>query len=195
MISDAAKMVSVESHVLRYWEEELKLPIKRNELGHRFYSAKDVERFCKIKELKNKGLQLKAIKSLMEQEGKAQSKSSLAIFPVQSNNAVAKAKNEDIVSSMSEEVEREEKRKRLQFLLQQFISDALRENRQEICTDIKECVLKEIDYQFRLQDEKADEREKNRLAAEEERYKHFDELLCNRTRRKIKDKRKRHSVS
>ena len=30
MISDAAKEVDVESHVLRYWEEELKLPIKRN---------------------------------------------------------------------------------------------------------------------------------------------------------------------
>ena len=27
MISDAAKMVDVESHVLRYWEDELELPI------------------------------------------------------------------------------------------------------------------------------------------------------------------------
>ena len=37
LISDAAKKVQVESHVLRYWEEELKLPIKRNEMGHRYY--------------------------------------------------------------------------------------------------------------------------------------------------------------
>ena len=35
MISDAAKMVDVESHVLRYWEEELKIDIPRNEMGHR----------------------------------------------------------------------------------------------------------------------------------------------------------------
>ena len=27
MISDAAKKVEVEAHVLRYWEEELELPI------------------------------------------------------------------------------------------------------------------------------------------------------------------------
>ena len=27
MISDAAKLVDVEAHVLRYWEEELELPI------------------------------------------------------------------------------------------------------------------------------------------------------------------------
>lgn len=30
-ISDAAKMVKVESHVLRYWEDELSLDIPRNE--------------------------------------------------------------------------------------------------------------------------------------------------------------------
>ena len=35
MISDAARLVEVESHVLRYWEEELELPIARNEMGHR----------------------------------------------------------------------------------------------------------------------------------------------------------------
>ena len=29
-ISDAAKEVQVESHVLRYWEDELKLSIHRN---------------------------------------------------------------------------------------------------------------------------------------------------------------------
>ena len=37
MISDASKMLEVENHVLRYWEEELELPIPRNELGHRYY--------------------------------------------------------------------------------------------------------------------------------------------------------------
>ena len=35
LISEAAKKVDVETHVLRYWEEELELPIKRNELWHR----------------------------------------------------------------------------------------------------------------------------------------------------------------
>ena len=45
MISDAGNIVNVESHVLRYWEEELGIPIKRNELGHRYYTSEDVERF------------------------------------------------------------------------------------------------------------------------------------------------------
>ena len=68
LISDAAKQVQVESHVLRYWEEELKLPIKRNELGHRFYTEEDIARFISIKRLKEKGLQLKAIKLVLQDE-------------------------------------------------------------------------------------------------------------------------------
>ena len=35
MISDAAALAGVETHVLRYWEEELDLTIPRNEMGHR----------------------------------------------------------------------------------------------------------------------------------------------------------------
>ena len=35
LISETAKLVQVEPHVLRYWEEELGLSIKRNEMGHR----------------------------------------------------------------------------------------------------------------------------------------------------------------
>ena len=36
-ISEAARLLEVENHVLRYWEEELGLTIPRNELGHRYY--------------------------------------------------------------------------------------------------------------------------------------------------------------
>lgn len=66
LISEAAKQVKVESHVLRYWEEELNLPIKRNEQGHRFYTSDDIERFSQIKLLKEQGLQLKAIRLLLK---------------------------------------------------------------------------------------------------------------------------------
>ena len=58
MISDAAGLVNVESHVLRYWEEELELDIPRNELGHRYYTQENIREFQQIKELKEKGYQL-----------------------------------------------------------------------------------------------------------------------------------------
>ena len=51
-ISEAAKEVKVENHVLRYWEEELNLPVKRNEQGHRYYTREDIDRFVYIKQLK-----------------------------------------------------------------------------------------------------------------------------------------------
>ena len=35
MISDAAALAGVETHVLRYWEEELDLTIPRNEKTYR----------------------------------------------------------------------------------------------------------------------------------------------------------------
>ena len=72
LISETAKLVGVESHVLRYWEEELKLPIRRNELGHRYYTKEDVEQFREIKKLKEQGLQLKAIRTVLTAEGSMQ---------------------------------------------------------------------------------------------------------------------------
>lgn len=54
LISDAAKKVDVESHVLRYWEEELELNIPRNEMGHRYYTDYHIRLFRQVKELKEK---------------------------------------------------------------------------------------------------------------------------------------------
>ena len=55
IISDAAKMVDVEAHVLRYWEDELELPIARNEMGHRYYTEDNIQMFHRIKDLKEQG--------------------------------------------------------------------------------------------------------------------------------------------
>ena len=65
MISEAAKRVSVETHVLRYWEEELSLDIGRTEMGHRYYTEDDVQLFHCIKELKEQGMLLKDLKNLI----------------------------------------------------------------------------------------------------------------------------------
>ena len=73
-ISDAAKELEVESHVLRYWEEELNLEIPRNEMGHRYYREEEIQMLKCIKELKARGFQLKTIKQILSelQEGKGE---------------------------------------------------------------------------------------------------------------------------
>ena len=65
MISEAAKQVHVESHVLRYWEEELGLTIGRTEMGHRYYTEDDIQLFRCIKKLKDEGMLLKDLKPLI----------------------------------------------------------------------------------------------------------------------------------
>lgn len=65
MIKEASKIIRVEPHVLRYWEDELGLDIPRNDMGHRYYRKEDLEMFRGIQLLKNKGFSLKAIQLLL----------------------------------------------------------------------------------------------------------------------------------
>ncbi len=191
LISDAAKEVCVESHVLRYWEEELHLPIKRNELGHRFYTEQDVERFKQIKNMKERGLQLKAIKMILK-DGKLdvlpQEEAAECTAEVESGNSSPMAI--DIVQHHSQQTtivedSREDKAKRMQWLLQQLIRETLRENNQELCRDIKESVLKELDYQFRMQEEREEQRDLRQEQRNEEYYRKMDELLRKKSRGNI----------
>ena len=206
-ISDAAKEVKVESHVLRYWEEELHLPIKRNELGHRYYTEEDVERFKQIKGMKERGLQLKAIKMILR-DGK------LDVLPMEQQPGGGTDRAENAVREQGQEIERQEadalenyreetglaidivatrerqlateskedKSRRLQWLLQQLIRETLRENNSELCQEIKESVVKELDYQFRMQEEREEARDKMLAARDEEHYKRMDELLRKKTK-------------
>lgn len=64
-IKDAAHRINVESHVLRYWEEELSLDIPRNELGHRYYGEEQMKQLKGIQLLKEKNFSLRAIKVLL----------------------------------------------------------------------------------------------------------------------------------
>lgn len=65
LISDASHMLNVEPHVLRYWEEELGLEIKRNQMGHRYYTEEDIRVLKTIQEMKEQGILLKAIKQIL----------------------------------------------------------------------------------------------------------------------------------
>ena len=180
LISDAAKQVKVESHVLRYWEEELHLPIKRNELGHRYYTKEDVERFKEIKSMKERGLQLKAIKMILK-DGK------LDVLPEETTEKEAAAAPRMAIEIVDETVKktvpspvqetsltgenREEKVKRLQWILQQMIREAVRENNQELCRELKESMVKERDRRLEQRSE--------------EYYQKMDELLRKKTKGRL----------
>ena len=64
-VTQAAEILGVRTSVLRYWEEELQLRISRNAQGHRYYTGYDITLLANIKELKKRGLALRAIKELL----------------------------------------------------------------------------------------------------------------------------------
>lgn len=199
LISDAAKKVSVEAHVLRYWEEELRLPIKRNELGHRYYTEEDIERFLEIKNLKESGLQLKAIRMVLKngkldvvapvreeeeevlEERENTEKGEVLQMPAKDLADTGKLQVIKTERTVHPETG-DEKMKRLQWLLQQMFREVLQENNASLCQEMKESVIKELDYQFRMQEEREEERNAEKVKRDEEHYKKIDELLRKKRR-------------
>ncbi len=195
-IKEAAKELGVEAHALRFWEEELGLEIERNAQGRRVYSEENIKRFREIQKWKAQGLQLKDIKPLIhneeifQEEAVSKSRDELGSTriimyrPKESSTA-------EVISKEAADLERSEKSRRLQELLKQFISDSIRESNAEFLETIKEGLLKELDYQFRLQEEREEEREKLRIEMEDEHFKRLDEHLRSAVE---KGKRKRSTL-
>ncbi len=64
-VTQTAEILGVRASVLRYWEDELGLRINRNDQGHRYYTGYDITLLANIKELKKRGLALRAIKDVL----------------------------------------------------------------------------------------------------------------------------------
>ena len=169
LISDASKKVDVEAHVLRYWEEELELSIPRNEMGHRYYTEYYIRLFQQVKQLKEKGYQLKAIKAALE---KAAEDGSVVPGEVLEEDVVAALKETDSgeLNAGAAEEEMEEvlaggKMEQFQKLMNHIIGRAMEENSEKLSQDISYLVhdklLKEMEYLMRVSEEREEERFKN----------------------------------
>ena len=181
LISDASKKVDVEAHVLRYWEEELELDIPRNEMGHRYYTDLHIRLFKQVKNLKEKGYQLKAIKHALNQvlknEGEAQAELSDEILERDMNAALKEFKEEDAGTTLSTVKNEgmpvaamEEKMEQFQQIMNLIIGRALEVNNEKLSQDIS-CLVnekmgKELEYLLQASDQK-----------EEERFRQLDEIL------------------
>lgn len=170
MISDAAAAVNVESHVLRYWEDELKLTVPRNEMGHRYYTKENIDEFQKIKELKEQGYQLKAIKMILHNENPAdfdmEQETALAYQGGQACHPALK-ESENAASTVSPGAT---KLAQFQDMMTQIVKEAIEANNhalgKEVGEQVGDRVLKEMNYLMREQDEQ-----------EEERYRKLDEAI------------------
>ena len=187
MISDAASLVNVEAHVLRYWEEELELDIPRNEMGHRYYTKENIQQFLKIKELKEQGYQLKAIKMVVHY-GKNPQEAAEMLEMSLDKYAMPQSSTQNGNISAAEYVSAEEKMAQFRQLMSGIVKEALAENNQALGREVGESVgdrvLKEMNYLMREQEEQ-----------EEERYRKLDaairELHTKKMRGSVKKKEPR----
>lgn len=160
-ISDAAQMMDVESHALRYWEEELDLSIPRNEQGHRYYTKENIEQFQKIKDLKEKGYQLKAIKMLLHEEQplletepqpkeKAKAKEKPQVPAATAQPQMAQVTQITKQRAQSSKTGADEKMEQFQNLMTGIVKRAIEENNQAlglaVGEQVGERVLKEMNY-------------------------------------------------
>lgn len=174
MISETAKQVGVESHVLRYWEEELNLPIGRTEMGHRHYTEDDIQLFCCIKELKDQGMLLKEIKGilpdmlrakeLMKEKRKKSTAGHAGSSDGDSVKSVPSADDSANVVPMDPDVA--ELQSLFGVVMRQLLLDNNKLLEEAICKGVTEKVAKDMD--FLLQ---AKERQ------EEDRYRKLDHLI------------------
>lgn len=205
MISDASKKVDVEQHTLRYWQDELKLDIKRNGLGHRVYNDEDISTFIKIKALKEQGFQLKAIKMMLPDLDKLEKLDPTSLLSLREKVNEVEVHKEDLkddkdanaimtAEESNLQVSNESTNRMGQFrhIMKDIMSDVLKENNIElsdaVSMNVTNSVIKEMDYLLRMKEER-----------EEERYRQFDRLLREYQSSKShsaasKDKRKRKKI-
>lgn len=101
MISEAARKVQVESHVLRYWEEELGLEIGRTDMGHRYYTEDDIQLFLCIQKLKNEGMLLRDLKPMIPELTATRRRLNAARLEKEAQSAAKAAAKTDTVPSQS----------------------------------------------------------------------------------------------
>lgn len=150
MIKEAAAKIEVEPHVLRYWEEEIGLTIKRNEMGHRYYDEEDIAMLLKIKALKNEGHILKNIK----------------------NDLVIKTDEPQDVTASAINIS-DEKMRQFQNIMTRIVGQAIRENISgagdiggSVSQEVSQIVVKHME-----------DFNKENIKRDEERFRRLDETI------------------
>lgn len=169
--------------MLRYWEEELQLDVPRNEMGHRYYTDENIKEFLKIKELKEKGYQLKAIRMYLKNEkqreqrekDKEKDRQILAI-----TNARELGLDQSRGQTADTAVVEDSRIKMDQFqeIMTEIVSIALKNNNEALTAEVGDRILKEMNYLMHEQQEQ-----------EEERYRKLDAVIREKGSKVKKEKK------
>lgn len=169
-IKEAAYELGLENHTLRYYEDELELDIPRNSLGHRYYREYDMKIFRDIMELKEQGLQLKAIKSAVQSYynplGEKECGEETQGY-IEASVALEKPKF-DITDTSNTKVEQ------FRLMMKQTFVQAIYENEEELKAELNYHIKYKIEEDMKEKIEKIESRYEEK---DKERYKKLDETM------------------
>ena len=171
-VKDVAEMLDTEAYVLRFYEKELNLDIKRNAKGHRVYTLEDVEMFRKIQDMREQGLQLKAIETIVH-DSSEEAKETYEQLSSLNITAVAPVKNKGIVEVDITNAE-DEKIKQFSYLMKDMFKQAITECNEANRVEIEETIKKEVDT---VVDEKVSRMQELQDAKNEDYYRKLDEAM------------------
>lgn len=175
-MKDVAEMLETEAYVLRFYEKELNLNIKRNSKGHRVYTLEDVELFRKIQEMREQGLQLKAIETIVHDESSEEAKetyeqlSGISLSPVSN---LTPAKNHQVPEIDITDTE-DEKVKQFSCLMKEMLKQALMECNEQSKEAMRETIKEEVNT---VVEEKVTKLQEEQDAKNEEYYRKLDETM------------------
>ena len=174
-VKDVAEMLDTEPYVLRFYEKELNLDIQRNEKGHRVYTLEDVELFKKVQDMREQGLQLKAIGGIvhdsnLEVRETYEQLAGISLVPTQAKKG--HAANIDITNPEDKKV------KQFQDMMLGMIKQAIVETsysaKEEIKREVKEEVTQQVENSVEA---KINKMQEDQEAKNEEYYRKLDETM------------------
>ncbi len=177
LISDAADEINVDIQVLKHWEEEL--DIQREDMSDGYYSDGDINQLRSVRDLVDKGFQLRAIKLLLPRMDKVEGLDEDRLMELRTKLNEALGIDEEtteltqVISTgqpSDNGLIENSRMNRFRDIMGSIMQDVLIENNDRLTEDltkaVKYSVIKEIDYLFRTKEEQ-----------EEERYRKFDRLI------------------
>lgn len=175
-ISDVADLLQTEPYVLRFYEKELNLDIKRNAKGHRVYTMEDIEMFRKIQELREQGLQLKAIENIVNHPHNELTQTLEQLTTTQNHQLRGSEKTKSTAFDITDI--KDEKVLQFSLLMKDMLKKALDEHEAEVRSEVKEEICAQVKEEVKEEvDRKLFEFEQIQLKKNEDYYRKLDETM------------------
>ncbi len=171
-VKDVSDMLDTEPYVLRFYEKELNLHIKRNAKGHRVYTMENVEMFKQIQDMREQGLQLKAIEGIVHDSNQEAKETYEQLSSIQMATVTPLKKNNITAFDITDEDH--DKVKQFSVMMKDMFKQALSEYNEQSKIEMKEGIKEEVNLAV---NQKISQLEEKQNEKSEEYYRKLDETM------------------